>query len=242
MSPLPAASRPAGAAHGAGAAAPNGVRRAAALTPARLRAAAPPRTGGSGDDSSDMQPRAYRPRPAHAPGGAAAARLSPSQLLAVLRTLPPGSGASHAAITAQVQMCRSFQDVGELFVAFSSDLNHINVAAMVCKISKVGPPALPVVTPEGAHEVEDAMHTTLARMPALRCCGHARRRGRSREPRPRPTLSRCAAPRRRSLTSPKPLLSRLLPGHAPAVTAARAARRPRLAPAGAPRHRRAASP
>jgi hypothetical protein len=62
-------------------------------------------------------------------------RLPVGQLAQLIRN---GSrGAAQASITAQVQLCGSWQEVGELFVEFAPVLNHINVTAMVCRLSKV---------------------------------------------------------------------------------------------------------
>ena len=57
------------------------------------------------------------------------------ELAALLRDAPSGVGA--AALTKQVQLCRSPGEVGELFAAFSHEANAINVTAMLCRLSKV---------------------------------------------------------------------------------------------------------
>lgn len=73
----------------------------------------------------------------HARRHAAPRRLTLKQLSDLVRTSAPGSGAAQAAITMQVQQCSNFHDIGELFVEFAPMINHINVAAMVCRLSKV---------------------------------------------------------------------------------------------------------
>lgn len=68
-------------------------------------------------------------------------RLTLQQLSKLVRSTPLGSSAANAAITTQVQCCRSFSEIGQLFTEFSPIINHINITAMVCRLSKVVSPA-----------------------------------------------------------------------------------------------------
>jgi hypothetical protein len=107
--------------------------------------AAPPRQGGAFPNRSDGPPgpedqqqhHHHQQQQRHGPPHHQQQRhrrRSVKELAKLVQTQP---SAAQALITGEVQLCRSVEEVGELFIAFSSLLNHINVTAMVCKLSKV---------------------------------------------------------------------------------------------------------